>query len=212
MQFDVAEYSTANKPAAATCAACKRPISQVYYTANEAAICQTCHAQHAAAFAGGSKLKRVFAATGLGLLAGLAGAALWYLVRVAANLQLGLIAIVVGFGVGIAVRKGSQGRGGWFYQTLAIVLTYGCICAQYMPEPLKNAYSAEMDVLGWVIVVTIVFLYSLAAPFLAGIENIIGILIIGIALYEAWRINKRPSIQFAGPFYLKAPAAGAPGT
>ena len=79
------------------------------------------------------------AATVLGLLAGLAGATLWYLVRVSTGYELGLIAIVVGLIVGVAVRKGSRERGGWFYQTLAIVLTYACIGAQYLPDVLAAA-------------------------------------------------------------------------
>ena len=74
----------------------------------------------------------------MGLLAGLAGAALWYAVRRTTGFEIGLIAIVVGLMVGVAVRKGSKGRGGWFYQTLAVVLTYGCICAQYMPDIVQG--------------------------------------------------------------------------
>ena len=72
---------------------------------------------------------RAFAATALGLLAGLAGAAIWYAVRKITDYEIGLIAIVVGLMVGVAVRKGSKGRGGWFYQALAMTLTYCCVCA-----------------------------------------------------------------------------------
>ncbi len=39
----------------------------------------------------------------------------------------------------------------------------------------------------------------MATPFLAGFENIIGIIIIGIGLYEAWKINKRPTMMLTGP-------------
>ena len=120
------------------CAACKRPLTQSYYTANRAIICDQCHGQFRAYLAGGSRFKRAFAATALGLLAGLAGAALWYAVRKITGYEIGLIAIAVGLMVGVAVRKGSKGRGGWFYQTLAIVLTYCCICAQYMPDIVEG--------------------------------------------------------------------------
>lgn len=47
----------------------------------------------------------------------------------------------------------------------------------------------------------------LALPFLAGFQNIIGWIIIGIGLYEAWKINKRVALAIAGPF---APPAAAP--
>lgn len=41
---------------------------------------------------------------------------------------------------------------------------------------------------------------AFASPFLAGTENIMGIIIIGIALYEAWKINRR--VPLHGPFRL----------
>lgn len=46
----------------------------------------------------------------------------------------------------------------------------------------------------------IIFVIALAAPFLAGFENILGIAIIGFGLYQAWAINKAPVLAVAGPF------------
>jgi hypothetical protein len=48
--------------------------------------------------------------------------------------------------------------------------------------------------------VAIVLAIAAVAPFMAGAENIIGILIIGIALWEAWRRNRRVELCFEGPF------------
>jgi hypothetical protein len=45
-----------------------------------------------------------------------------------------------------------------------------------------------------------------AAPVLAGAQNIIGILIIGFALWEAWKLNRGVKLVFSGPFAM-APAA-----
>jgi hypothetical protein len=60
-----------------------------------------------------------------------------------------------------------------------------------------------------VILVVLVFAVSLAAPFLAGLQNVIGLLIIGFALWEAWKINKRAKVSFAGPYSLAGtPRAG----
>jgi hypothetical protein len=39
---------------------------------------------------------------------------------------------------------------------------------------------------------------AFAAPFLGGTRNVMGILIIGIGLYEAWKINRR--VPLSGPF------------
>jgi hypothetical protein len=45
---------------------------------------------------------------------------------------------------------------------------------------------------------------ALAAPFLAGFRNILGLFIIGLGLYEAWRLNRRPQLVLSGPHRLKA--------
>jgi hypothetical protein len=257
LQFDKAEYSVP-QAAAAICCACKQPIAQTYFTVNDAIVCDQCHGKFGAFAAGGSKFGRAFAATALGLLAGLAGAAVWYAVRRITGYEIGLIAIVVGLMVGVAVRKGSRGRGGWFYQSLAIVLTYSCITAQYMPDiveafmqkaretpsapaqPAGNALAGKSTgktsgenvpaekaaapaavapnpglvklTLLIALFLAIAFVISLAVPFLGGAQNLIGLLIIGFALYEAWKINKRLPVQVAGPFRLAPPTASeAPG-
>lgn len=44
--------------------------------------------------------------------------------------------------------------------------------------------------------------FVLAIPFLGGFENIIGILIIGFGLYQAWKINTRTALVIEGPFQV----------
>jgi len=46
---------------------------------------------------------------------------------------------------------------------------------------------------------------AFAAPFLAGVENIMGIIIIFIGLYEAWKINRRVPLVINGPYRVGAP-------
>ena len=48
---------------------------------------------------------------------------------------------------------------------------------------------------------------AFAVPFLGGFDNIIGILIIGFALYEAWRLNQPSRVPIAGPFEVGAGAS-----
>ena len=50
-----------------------------------------------------------------------------------------------------------------------------------------------------VVALALFFLFVMASPFLAGFENIIGILIIGVALYEAWKINRHQELVIEGP-------------
>jgi hypothetical protein len=56
------------------------------------------------------------------------------------------------------------------------------------------------------LVLALVFIAGIAlfAPFLAGFENFMGWVIIGIALYEAWKINRLRPLAISGPFRLAA--------
>jgi len=40
-----------------------------------------------------------------------------------------------------------------------------------------------------------------AAPFLAGFENLLGWVLLAIALYEAWKLNRREELVFEGPLH-----------
>jgi hypothetical protein len=51
------------------------------------------------------------------------------------------------------------------------------------------------------------FLLTMASPFLGGFQNVIGWLIIGFALWEAWKSNRRLAVAISGPFALGATAA-----
>jgi hypothetical protein len=50
---------------------------------------------------------------------------------------------------------------------------------------------------------------AFAAPFLMGFGNIIGIVIIGIGLFEAWKINRKPDHTVTGPFRMADAASEA---
>jgi len=49
-----------------------------------------------------------------------------------------------------------------------------------------------------------------AAPFLAGIENILGLVIIGFALFQAWQMNRRVPLTITGPYAVNR-AGGSSG-
>jgi len=48
-------------------------------------------------------------------------------------------------------------------------------------------------------------LLAYALPFLAGISNILGLVILAIGLYEAWKINKGTRIVISGPYRAGPP-------
>ena len=141
--------------------------------------------------------------------------------------------IVVGLMVGVAVKTGARGVGGLGYQLLAVFLTYSAIVMTYVPDivgelrsndQVMESFQAagaggegqaaadgsvpavdEAAVTGMLYVLAVPIAY--AAPFLMGLQNLIGIAIIGFALYEAWKINRRVVLQMQGPFRLGADEA-----
>jgi hypothetical protein len=237
LQFDQAEYDD-GRPSAASCTACQQQIERDYYEINGAVVCQACKsAVDASRSPAGGGLRFLKALT-LGVLAAGLGAGIYFGVAALTGYEIGLVAIVVGFLVGGAVRLGSERRGGARYQALAILLTYFAIVGTYIPlitraidaseqqapaaadrsgaETLSAGSAAgvnpspapeqERSVILWIFVVGLAVIWPFAALYFDGPGQIIGLLIVGFALYEAWKMNKRPKIKITGPFTLSPEA------
>jgi hypothetical protein len=58
--------------------------------------------------------------------------------------------------------------------------------------------------------IAVLLAFAAAVPILAGFENIIGMLIIGFALFEAWRQNQRVQLAITGPYRVGAKRDGPP--
>ena len=223
LQFDKVEHGPGAAPRA--CRRCQRFIADQYFEIAGNVICGACAAQLGGSKSAGS-LPRAFV---FGIGAALVGTIAWFAIIKIMKGEFGLVAIGVGLFVGFAVRKGAQGMGGWKYQALAMALTYMSITAAYVPlvvkavasrgaekkvqnadetspysassEPTAASRDGEPAGAGAVVFAFLVVLgLAFASPFLAGAENIMGIIIIGIALYEAWKINRR--VPLHGPFRL----------
>src|SRR2546427_9516885 len=78
-----------------------------------------------------------------GLGAGVIGAIIYYAVMAIAHLEIGIVAILIGYMVGYAVRKGARGRGGRRFQVLAVALTYASVALAYTPIAVKQAIDAN---------------------------------------------------------------------
>ena len=150
-----------------------------------------------------ARTSRFTGATALGAVAAAIGCALWLLVTELTGYQIGLVAIVVGYIVGTAVHVGSRRMGGLAYQLLAVFLTYTAIVMTYVPIIANQLAASESSggdaVLAWYAAVP----FAYTVPFLMGFENIIGILIIGFALWQAFRMNARVKIEMQGPFRIQ---------
>jgi hypothetical protein len=269
LQFDVAEStapSDASRPAI-TCRGCSRPIDGQYYQVNGSIVCTSCRSSIDRP--AGARWQRVLRAAGLGTLAAVGGSLLYFGVAAITGREFGLVAIVVGYMVGMAVRKGSRNRGGWAYQTLAIGLTYLAIVTSYVPliakefqkaaakdaarntsaipsadtitisargpeigRAVDSAAAARRADSGFSVMQAgrpdgpqtlsprpnhlgfgtfllgagALVLMAAMIPILAGFSNIIGIVIIGIAVFEAWKLNRRVKLTVTGPYRV----AGGP--
>ncbi len=259
LQFDRAQFDAASTQAA--CKVCSTPLHGSYFEVNGETVCERCCYALRDDTPVGSRAGRVLRATGAGVAAGLAGTLLYWAILAATGYEFGLIAIVVGFAVGKAVHWGARGRGGWAYQTLAMVLTYVAIVSASVPliltelskrdaaptqttaaggtapeladasataadededaeaEPAPEVATAAVtsaDADGEpaglataVLAFGALLLFACALPFLAGIQNVVGIIIIGIGMYEAWKLNRKVDVVITGPHALASHAARA---
>jgi hypothetical protein len=205
LQFARAEVG---QPAAVTCLQCHQPVGEAYYEAAGKTVCERCKGQIEWHLAEGAGFVGFLKALAFGAAGGLLGAAAWYAVRVlSGGYQLALIAIAVGWLVGRGVNLGTAGRGGVGFQVLAVLLTYTSIVMQYVPDiwqglAQSQQFAGPARVLALVIAVPLAF----AVPFFGLPQNVIGLLIIGFGLMQAWRMNARPQVAFSGP-YRVAPVA-----
>ena len=268
LQFDRVEpagaaTATATPQSSATCFSCSRAIDQ-YFELNGKVVCDNCRASLLHHFTGPIGFRRFAGIALKGAGAAALGSVLYYAVRTITGYELGLIAIVVGYLVGTTVRKGSNSRGGWKMQALAMSLTYLAIVSTYIPSVVQQLVklsqkdqpaattplnagapgtpaTATDDLTGnlsgtptiadypaaapattakapanlfqtvgaFFMLGGIVLALSMAMPFLLGFDNLMGLLIIAIALYEAWKLNKRPTLAVTGPFRVSAPTQAA---
>jgi hypothetical protein len=255
LQFEAAEF-VSPQASARTCAVCHKEIADTYFTANGKIVCGSCRAGLAQSLtnrAGGTT--RFLRACLFGLAAAVAGFLIYFAVGVLTGMELGLIAVLVGFMVGAAVRNGSRHRGGWLYQSLAIFLTYSAIASSYLgiglkqfldekkaaapaqpqagapalPQagapaqprvrapgkggpvqpkaklagPPKQVKEPGLDPLSFVIALVVVVGFVYAMPVVGNFQSPMGLLIVGFALWEAWKFNKRPILRFEGPFQIR---------
>lgn len=253
-----------------SCIVCKQQIENAYFALGDKVCCSNCR-DLISAPPKGSGLLRFAKATCFGTLAGSLGALIWYLIRVIAHIEIGLVAILVGLMVGKAIYRASAGHGGIIYQVLAVLITYGCISANYMPDifqallneasqrsdspdagkaenagelagestarpvgerPIDSSNEAKSEashgnsekpesgersavslivslIFGIIVVALFTFVFALTIPVLTGMENPIGLLIVGFALWEAWKFSAHRAIPITGPYQIRSQGGAA---
>jgi hypothetical protein len=121
-----------------TCSRCETQLTE-YWSVDGAVCCERCKEEILAErTSSDGAVGRVGKAFAFGLGGMIAGALVWYAVAKFADLQLGLIAILLGWLVGKGIHYGSEKRGGIGYQLMAIVITYLGIGAASVPFVLEG--------------------------------------------------------------------------
>jgi hypothetical protein len=167
-------------------------------------------------------------ALGLGFGAGAVGAVIYYGIREVTGYDLALITIGLGIIVGIAVRKGAGARQSVMYRLMAVALAWTAMCATYVPQLALQfsapevaedaseaeieaalAQAAEQEVPTSAYVGATIF--AMAVPFfLVADMEVLGILIFGFGLWEAWRLSAPQPLVVEGPFEPAQPQAPPP--
>jgi len=238
LQFDRVTAEPTGPAASQTpvveCSTCHRSITTEYYQIQDRSVCGRCRTvleSFAETPTGALPLIRA----GLfGLGAGVAGAILYYAVIAIANIEIGIIAILIGYMVGRSVRKGAGGRGGLRFQILAASVTYASVAMAYTPvafqaiaanqarvqEARTNASASAANAaatakrrprptLGrFLLGIGMLAAFSAALPVLYIVGSLpislISAFIIFIGMRQAWRMTAAPIIDVFGPYQIGA--------
>ena len=139
-----------------------------------------------------------------GLGAAILGCLLYAGFTIVTHIEIGYVALGVGYLVGKAMIAGSKGRGGRSFQIAAAVLTYLAVSMAAVPELLWSLHKegsavGQISSRGWLVLTK----YGVASPFLGlthGIGGILGLFILFIGIRAAWRLTSASASTAASPF------------
>ncbi len=237
LQFDVAESGghEASVPHGANgvhCSFCQTALETEYFQVNDRPSCPRCRASIESELAKRPGWDRFAVASLFGLGAAIAGAIVYYAVIRLLNLEIGIVAILIGYMVGYSVRTGAGGRGARRLQILAVVLTYWAVGLAYTPlvfsqptqqDPtaatatLDSARAPEGVSRGDGSIATAIpslFAFVFALPILMVVgslpSGLISAFIIGVGMRQAWRMTSAIRLQVSGPYQVGAVQSASP--
>jgi hypothetical protein len=129
-QFGTAEY--VGSPAPDQCRFCQQPIARSYYRLNGAMACRSCTEKAQSEFPEESQADYMRSLV-YGIGAAIAGLILYAMFEIMTGIIIGYISLAVGWMVGKAMIKGSNGHGGRRYQITAALLTYAAVSLAAIP-------------------------------------------------------------------------------
>ena len=133
LQFQKAEF------AGRTCTACRAAIGDTYYQIQGRDACPTCAqlrlATQNATDSTGKMFKGFLWGSGAAFLGSAGYAILLYM-----HAQLSIVSIGIGWLVGTAIKKGTEGHTSRKYQVMAVLLTYLAIAFAYLPMMIASVF------------------------------------------------------------------------
>ena len=114
------------------CVACHQLTGESYFHAQGQTVCPHCATQ-IRDIQQKPPTSALLKAAIYGAAAAFGGFLIYVLVAILFNLEIGIIAVLVGWMVGAAIRRASNGLGGRPQQILAVTLTYFAISTSYIP-------------------------------------------------------------------------------
>ncbi|MEW5917814.1 MAG: hypothetical protein AB1762_15540 [Gemmatimonadota bacterium] len=149
LQFDraVPAGSNGGTAHAMVCSSCANTLRTWYFDVNGEHVCTACKGKVARMSGPLREWGPTLTAGLFGLGAAIAGAAIYYGVIAITEFEIGIVALLIGYMVGFALRKGAGGRGGRRLQVLGALLTYFAVAMAYVPLAVKaatdNAFQAD---------------------------------------------------------------------
>jgi hypothetical protein len=210
LQFEHATYEDART--GISCGLCGKNVGAEYWQWNGNVACADCRQRLFALEAKANAPSTFVRALVLGFGTALAGGIGYAAVVAVTNVRFALITIGIAYIVATVIRKATGNVSGLRYQIMAVALTYMAGTMGYAPDLWKAVGSASEHGATATLVVTLGRVL-LAAPFLEGSHSPIGLLIVGLGLFEAWRRAKPIPMEVRGPYAVPpTPSTAVPAT
>jgi len=234
-QFEKAQYKSQQD---GVCKRCGQTVGDTYYRINDDMACSQC-----AEKAKFDLPKDNHAAFTRALLFGFGGAilglALYATFAIATGIEIGYVALAVGYIVATAMKYGSRGAAGRRYQIAAVTFTYAAVSMAAIPIGIHYAISTQEHrqtslqqpqadstagenqqrprsaSIAWGSLIGSLILAGLASPFLELqqdlVSGVIGLVILYVGIQIAWKMMaESPSAGVLGPFRMNAARLGTP--
>lgn len=231
-QFGTAEY--AGVSTSDHCNFCNQPVATQYYRVNEAMACASC-ADNWARRTPVDRHSAYARALAFGIGAALLGMILYAAFGIITGLVIGYLSLAVGYLIGKAMMKGSNGIGGRRYQITAVLLTYAAVSIAAVPmaiaqfskekksrpqtqmtqsqsEDGQQAAEAPPRKVNVGAAIAYLIGLGLASPFMdlmaEPLQGLIGLVILFVGMRIAWRLTAgRPAVDVSGPFQNAVPSS-----